>query len=866
MRSVNRGLLPRLAAATLLLVIAASPASAQRPILRGTVIDSATNAPLRGARVEAVSGATTMVAFTDERGRFAMVMRDSLSAALAVTRIGYAPRRLARVTVLVHEPRPDIALVALGIPLDPIVVTASRRGALALATPAAVSVVDREHIEERAALGVIEHVRTTPGMDLASKGLIQHAYAVRGARGSVSGALLTLTDFRSAEVPSLALNIPYLLAPTSDDIDRIEIVRGPGAALYGPGADRGVLQFITRSPFESVGAAVTLTGGARSLFGTTVRWAGLLGRHAAIKLSGDYLRGTDWPYTDSAEAAKRTAALLTGADPDTLRIGRRASGLARSGAEARLDWRPTAHTEVVTTAGFADAIRVVELGGDVGSVQAQHWHYRFVQARLRDGRLHANVFYNLSNTGDSYLLQTGGRVVDSSRVLAAQLQHGATLGPLDLLYGADARWTDPRTGGTIDGENEDRDRMTEIGAYLVGEAALGARTDLTAALRADHHSRLSDYVLSPRVGLVFRPSAAHALRVTFNRGFTSPDANTLSLDIPQGTLPGTPYLVRASSVPRSGYTFRRDCGGLCMASPFAAPGAEPIDATSVWAALFPGIPAPAAGQIGTYLAALDLETKTFNPVTPAEVADVAPHRRTITSTVEVGWKAAFGRRFGLTADLFLSRVSDVLGSRYTATPNAFLDYASLAAYLANFMPVAQANAAAAQVAQLPVGTVSPQETSHPTDLLVLTRQGGAYTLWGLDIGFDLPLKRNLTTRGSASWLSRDSATVSSVPGAFVLGVPRRKGAIGFRWHDPRRGHDVGLDARWVAGFPVHTGVYIGRVNGYGVLDLHLTLALPVGQHTTLTFQANNALDRRHQEFVGAPALGRLLLTRLRTEL
>jgi len=853
-----------LLAAGTLLTLSAAAALAQRPVLRGTVVDSATSAPLRGARIEATRGTTTLVTFTDERGRFALLMPDSGEATVVVTRIGYAARHLERAPVPAWDPMPDIAVVAIGLPLDPVVVTAARRGTLVFSTPAAVTIVDQEQMSERAVLGTIEQVRTTPGMDLATKGLIQHTYAVRGERGSVSGAMLTLTDYRNAEVPALALNIPYLMASTGDDIDHIEIVRGPGAALYGPGADRGVLQFITRSPFESPGAVLSLTGGERSLFGASARWAGLLGPRAALKLSGSYTRGTDWPYIDPVEAARRDTAIMGGADPDTLRIGRRESGLASASGEARFDWRPTPHTELVTVAGFADAIKVLELGGDVGTVQARQWQYRFAQARLREGRFNANIFYNLSNTGDSYLLRTGALVVDSSRVLSGQVQHGVTLGRLDLLYGADVRWTDPRTGGTIDGENESHDKLTETGAYLHGTMALGPRTELIAALRADHHSRLEDFVVSPRIGVVFHPSVAHALRLTFNRGFSSPDANTLSLDIIQGS--NGPYNVRASSVPRGGYTFRRDCGGLCMATPFGAPGPQPIDAATVWSAFFPSsIPAPAPGQVGTNLAALDPYSQRFMPVTSAEVTDVAPLRRTITSTVEAGWKASFGRRFELTADLYASRVSDVRGSRYTATPNAFLDSTSLVAYLTPYLGAAQAAAAAGAVAPIPVGTVSPQEATHPFDMLVLSRQGGSYTLWGLDVGFDLPLTRNLTTRGSVSLLSRDSATVSSVPGSYVLGVPRRKAAVGLTWHDPRRGHNIGADARWVAGFPVNTGVYQGQVSGYGVLDLHATLRLPAGPNTTLTLQANNILDHRHQEFVGAPALGRLVFTTLRME-
>ena len=558
MHSIARALPGRRAVTLLFFVACVAPRlPAQSSALRGTVVDSATNAALQGVRIQATGPHTSAVTFTDERGYFRIAVQDSGAVTLSLTRIGYAPR-------LVSQPsatRLDVAMVARGLPLDPVIVTASRQGTLAFAAPAAVSVVDREQLDGRAALSPIEHVRTTPGMDLASKGLIQHAYAVRGERGSVSGALLTLTDFRYAELPSLALNIPYLIPVSDEDLERIEVVRGPGAALYGPGADRGVLHFITRSPFESPGATVSLAAGERSLVEARGRWAGLLGRRAAVRFSASYLRGTDWPYSDSEENANRAAAIAAGADPDTLRIGLRHPDAERAAGEMRLDWRPNTHTEVITTAGIANAIHAVDLGGDVGSVQGQQWKYHFFQLRLRERRLHVNLFCDASNTGDSYLLRTGATLVDYSRVAAAQVQHGLGLGRFDVLYGADLRWTDPRTDGTINGANEQHDQMTEAGAYLHATTALGARTDLVAALRVDHHNGLNDVVLSPRLGMVFRPSTAHALRVTVNRGFSSPDANSLFLDIVQDSIPGLPYAVRASSVPRNGYTFRRDCGG-----------------------------------------------------------------------------------------------------------------------------------------------------------------------------------------------------------------------------------------------------------------------------------------------------------------
>ena len=856
------------AVVTLLLGGVATGLVAQAPVIRGTVADSETGAPLGAARIQALSGRQVVAAYSDAHGRFELRPGAPGALELVVTRIGYAPRHVA----VDGGAAVTIALTALGIPLDPVVVSASRSEEEAIRTPMSVSVVGRDEIESRAGLVPVENARTVPGVDLASKGLIQSTYSVRGERGAISGTMLTLSDYRYADVPSIAVNVPYLIAATDEDLDRIEVVRGPGAALYGPGADRGVLHLITRSPFESTGGALTLTGGSRSLFEGTVRYAARLSSALAVKLSADYVTGEDWPYVDSAEAAARDGAIAAGARDDTLLIGRRESRLARAAGELRADWRPDAATEVVTSVGTSDAIRAIDLASDVGAVQGRSWRSSYAQARLRRGRLVANLFANLGGTGDSYLLRTGHRLVDSSRVLVAQAQHGFSLGAADVLYGADLRWTDPRTGGTVDGEHETSDRMTEIGGYVHARLAVGRAVDLTAAVRVDHHNRLDDFVVSPRLGVVVRPSPEHALRLTFNRAFTSPDATTLFADLPLASAP--PYVIRASSVPQGGYGFRRDCGGPCMYSPFAAdPTAPlPLDATQLWSRLCGavpqvcGIPAPTAAQVGTGLAVLDPATGAFVPTTAAAVTDIPALRRTITTSVELGWKARLRGGYDLGIDLWSNHVANPLGSRYGATPNAFFDPATLASYLAGFMPAAQAAQLAAALAQLPVGTVSPRQTTHPTDLLVLSRQGGAYTLWGLDASLGIPLGRFVTARGSWSWLSRNRVLVGAARDTFVLGVPRHKASVEAEIGSAAGGLTAGAGFRWVEGFPVHSGVYVGEVRSYGLVDARIGFGLLRLPRTTLLLEGTNLLDNRHQEFVGAPALGRMLVSRIRTEL
>jgi outer membrane receptor for ferrienterochelin and colicins len=874
----------RALAVGLVFVAAVTEAAAQTAVVRGTVRDSTTGEPLSLVRVELTIGAARSVANTDERGRFLIRGVPPGSASIRVTRIGYRPGGFVRVVAAADTLDLSIALGAAGVPLDPVVISASRTEETAIDAPTAVSVVGREAIEQAATLAPVELMRDAPGVDFASKGLIQRTISVRGEASVNSGAILMFTDYRYAALPSVSFNIPYLIAAGSEDLDRIELVRGPASALYGPGAPRGILQLVTRSPFESRGGAVGVTGGSRNSLGGDFRVAERVGQRFALKVSGSYLTGDDWEYTDPQEQRAREDAIAAGADPDTLLIGARDFALARAAGEARLDWRPGDRTEVVTTVGAAQALSAVDLT-PFGGIQGRDWRYSFGQVRVRHDRLFANVFYNWSDAGDSYQLRTGGPLVDDSRVLVAQLQHAATAGPVDLLYGADGRWTDPRTGGTIHGANEDDDQTAEVGAYGHAQWRLSPKVEATGALRVDHHSAINDLALSPRVAVVFKPTETQAIRASYNRAFSSPDANDLFLDIVAGeiALPGGfGYAVRGTGVTKEGLHFRRDCQGqFCMRSPFAiAIGALPsqylpADATVLWPAVvayaqsqgidLSGIPAPDAAQVGTRLARLDLTAVSpdFVDVDPSEVLDIEGRGRTTTDALEAGYRGFVADRVGLTAELWVTRVSDVGGAQFVATPSVFFDEESLAAYLGGYMPADEAAELAAIIAQVPAGTISPQETPHPVDLLAVGPLGGAYTLWGVDVGVDVALTRELTVGGTFSWMSADTIPNIEVLGVAYLNASRNKASARLEYQHRALGLGAGVRGRYVRSFPVNNGVYAGTVDAYAVMDLTAGAVLPWWRAAAVTLTVQNLLDARHTEIVGAPELGRFFLMRLR---
>lgn len=860
-----------------LLSIGARRVQAQAPRLRGIVLDSATGAPIEGVHVGVIPagrGSATERIVTGDDGGFTLAAPPG-SFALAFSRIGYAP---ARIDLAGPGGLLRVRLAALGIPLDPVVVSVSRSEQTALDAPAALSVLERTDVAAAVGFTPLDQLAGVPGVDVARKGLLQSGFAVRGATGVNPSGLLMLTDYRYAAVPSIGFNIPYLLPVTRADVERIEVVRGPGAALYGPGAARGVLQVITRSPFESPGVTLSVTAGERSVAEGSVRYATGIGSRLAVAVSGDYFRGHDWATRDTVEEAARQLALDGGAVADTLRIGRRDFESGRAGGELRADWRPDAATSVVARAGVAQALRVIDLTSEVAAVQVRDWRYSYLQATLRHARLFANLQYNLSDAGSTYVLRTGNPLVDHSRVVAGQVQDGVALGAVDLLYGADLRWTDPRTGGTIDGAYEDRDRLTEVGAYAHATTRLSSRFDVVTAVRLDRHDRLNDLVVSPRAALVFKPSRAHALRLTYNRAFSSPDPSDLFADILEARFPnGLPFGVRAGSIPQNGFTFRRDCGGPCMRSPFNPGGVEqflPPDATLFWPVIveiarregvdLSGIPQPDATQVGTVLATYNYQTDAFDPVQPGDIRDVPALRRTITSSLELGYRGVAAGRLGLAVDLYWNRVTDPLGDRYTLTPNVFFDAATLEQYLAGYPSVPQAAQLAPELARVPVGTISPQQAPHPADVVIVRSQGGRYTLWGVDLTVRAPLGDRWSVAGTGSWVSTNTIGDLGPVAGFLLNIPRTKGALSL---DYRGGAwTASLRGRAISGFDVASGFYHGRVPSYGLLDAALSYRLLRGTEATLTLEAQNVLNRRHIEMVGAPALGRLVVARMRLTL
>lgn len=727
------------------LLCVAIPAAAQSG-LTGRVTESGSGAPIVGARVQASSGGRTSgLSTTGENGEYRISNVTAGTYDVRVTRIGYQMRTVTGVQVGTGFATADVTMTLVPSQLNQVITTASRAPEKVIDAPASVSVVSTVQIEERPSINVADHVVALPGIDVARGGLMRSNIVARGFNNIFSGALMTLTDNRFAFVPSLRVNIPYLNPTTNEDIDRIEVVLGPGAALYGPNTTSGVMATFTKSPFSSPGTTVALDAGNQGVFRGAVRTAWVLNPKFAIKGTYDAFRGREWDFvpTDTIGEQKK-----------------RDRELRRDGGELRLDFRPTASSEIIANYGRSHAGSAIEPTG-LGPAQIKNWVYQNYQLRARYERLFAQVFLNNSDAGETFLLQSVrptttcplvsdlSCIIDQSSQLAAQVQHGVDLGTRQrFLYGMDYIKTMPKTEGTVNGRNEADDEISEFGGYLHSTTQLNPKFELTAAARLDKHSRLEKSVFSPRLALVFKPVENHNLRLTYNRAFSTPSTNNLFLDRIARQQPPL-FDIRALGVPSTGLQFKRDCaaglGGLCMQvfTPFGGTGT--FEATNPYAASLnaakagvqatltaqftagfkaQGFSDAEAGARGAGLAAAttnflvtrtpsatDIGTTLIVPglgaVTPAQLLDVDRLKPTIHTAIETGYKGIIGDRLQLSLDLWHENRKNFVGPLTLETPLVFMDRTTLNTYLATQLtgffqaagfPAAQASGQAALVA------------------------------------------------------------------------------------------------------------------------------------------------------------------------
>jgi iron complex outermembrane receptor protein len=708
--------------AGVLVVALSGQVAAQQGAVAGRVTNATTLASVPLARISIVGGGVPVEVISESDGSFELRL-DAGVYDLLVEAGDFAPTRFDRVRVWAGQTTTrNLPLESQGYRLAGFIVTASRGTVdTEITAPSSSHSVSHFEITERPATSLVEHLRESPGVDIGTQGIQASNVVVRGFNNIFSGALHMLTDHRLAGLPSLRANFMHFLPLNDEDIERVEVVLGPGSALYGPNTANGVVHLITKSPLESQGTTVSLGVGERSASQGAFRSAFLMNEDVGVKLSGQFLRGEEWPYVDPTELGARQDAAadfpacvsdrqLRGltteeAELGCSRVGKRDHRVRRYGLEARADWRFSDRGALVGTYGVTD-VSGIELTG-LGAAQTQSWIYQFFQSRLTYDRWAVQAYFNFTDSGNAFLLRDGLSLIDRSTLGVLQVQNGLSLGDgrQDFTYGWDYFSTRPVSRGTIYGDYEDDNDIKEWGIYLQSKTALSPRIDLIAAGRIDSHSILPDHIFSPRVALIVKPDDNNAIRFAYNRAFSTPTVLNHFLDLGAGfaadPLGSLGYSTRAFGSGRNGFAWQDADGSLRgMRSPFnpAGPGQLlPADQPTLWQ-LGLGVAdqqspfpqdvlevlqslAPGTSDVDIMYLDVNNQSQGLLPLSTLMLADVPAIRETNTETLEAGWSGVFENTVRVSLDVYYRKQNAFVSPLVVETPLLYLDRSGIEGWM-----------------------------------------------------------------------------------------------------------------------------------------------------------------------------------------
>lgn len=196
------------------------------------------------------------------------------------------------------------------------VTTASKQAQSLSSVAAAIYVVTADDIARAGATNVPDALRMVPGVDVAQMTASMWAVSIRGLNSRFGNKLLVLVDGRSVYTPLFSGVYWDALDVDMSDIDRIEVIRGPGGALWGANAVNGIVNIITKHASTTQGGSVEAQTGTTSPVNTRVAYGGTLGEKGFFRVYARYFRIDDLELDSGQKATDGWQALRVGLRAD----------------------------------------------------------------------------------------------------------------------------------------------------------------------------------------------------------------------------------------------------------------------------------------------------------------------------------------------------------------------------------------------------------------------------------------------------------------------------------------------------------------------------------------------------------------------
>ena len=418
------------------------------------------------------------------------------------------------------------------------VITASKHSESVANTAAPVTVLSEDEIIRSGATNVAEALRLVPGLDLAQVNASQWAVSARGFNGRFSNKLLVMMDGRSLYTPLLAGTYWDLVSPMMEDLERIEVVKGPGSTLWGANAVNGVINILSKSARDTQGTLLFGSGGTVKQAMGGVREGFKLGDKAWMRVYAKYDQTDDSHLSDGSS-------------------GNDAWKFSQTGF--RLDWDPAeaskftlqgdaytgkchATTPLVTSSGLLTSYVPIELDG-VNVLG------RWTQGLSSDSKFTLQSYFD-------HTWRAGAQLKEARNTFDVDLQHDWNLDAAQVFTsGVGYRWSGDQTQGNVSGGFSPADyNFALLNIFVQDELTLvDKRLKFTIGSKGEHNS-FTGTQLQPSARLLWTPTETQTFWSSISRTVRNPNRADVAADVDAIYLPATtslplPQLVRVRGNP-----------------------------------------------------------------------------------------------------------------------------------------------------------------------------------------------------------------------------------------------------------------------------------------------------------------------------
>jgi len=409
--------------------------------------------------------------------------------------------------VQVGAATPDLTQLSIEELMNVQVVSPTKQSQRLSDTAAAIFVITQDDIRRSGVTNIPDALRLAPGVQVARIDGSKWAITIRGFNGRWANKLLVLVDGRSIYAPNFAgvywENQDLLL----EDIERIEVIRGPGASLWGANAVNGVINILTRKAADT-GNLVSVTAGDPENTIIGVRHSGALGDDAHYRLYGKYLKQDGLLDLQERDAE------------DDWHLG--------SGG-FRLDWAPSGRDSVSLQGGLYDGSLqqnlsvpsftppYTQLERDTAQVSGGHLQGRWERVLSDTSRLSLQLYYQNQHRDDAIL----GVDIDTYDL---EFQHTFALNERNaLIWGLGyRRYRDdyqPTALGSMTPSQLDYDLFS---AFVQDQISLIPRElELTLGARLERND-FTGWEFQPNARLLWTPHPRHRLWGAISRAVRAP--------------------------------------------------------------------------------------------------------------------------------------------------------------------------------------------------------------------------------------------------------------------------------------------------------------------------------------------------------